>query len=322
MLEERAVRADPMAKWDMEINQQAEKIAMIHTGGKTLIRTRYFPTKIAVGLSRFFPRVSGKHIETHSVFVTPMKSTQIQSIRHRGFSLVELLVVIAIIAVLAALVTMIARSALEKSAGAKALLNLRQSGGMLLAAAQENNGKFQYSWEDGDGASSLLPYNIIRKELNLRWGGPGESGSPELCEIMHWNASKLKPRNYELNCFGVNFTDVIDPADAGQYLVEWKEEAFTSTEPPATFTTHTLLQTTVSRPEAYPILMDSSDGRGEETFRIDAAQSGFPGLRNDGRANAYFLDGSARSLDRIALKKVGFNRACDNQVKPPKVVTF
>jgi len=242
-------------------------------------------------------------------------------IHRQGFTLVELLVVIVIVASLAALIAMVAQAALAKAASAKALANLRQSGTVFLAIATEKNGKLQFS-DDASGSDlSLLPYNIVRQHLGLRWGATGETGQPQICEIMHWNFEKVKPTKYEQNCFGVNFTNVPDSSESG-FLAKWNEEEVTTTESVTPFTVKTLALAGVSRLGAYPILLDSSNAAGDEYFQILDSGTGAVGLRNSGKANAYFLDGSARPLDKTDLKKAGFTKAFDNKSSPPKSVTL
>lgn len=237
--------------------------------------------------------------------------------RCRGFTLVELLIVIAIVAVLATLATMAAQMGLAKAAGARALSNLRQSGAVLLADAMEKGGKMQYSVDASGTGIGQLPYNIVRRELGLRWGSKDETGNPELCPIMHWNAAKLKPASYEQNCFGVNLTNVTDNS------VEWKDEQLTATDPVAgQFAAKTLVLANVMRPASYPFLLDSSNNRGEESFQISDSGGGAVGLRNSGKANAYFLDGSAHPMDKIELKNAGFSKAFDNKTAPPKSVSL
>ena len=246
---------------------------------------------------------------------------------HRGFTLVELLVVIAIIAVLAVITTAAAQYALAKAAGARGLERMHQSGTVLLSNAQENNGKMQYSkedHEDTDDLPPLMPYNIVRKESGLKYAG-AQTGT-DICPSMHWDYNKLKPVSYQMNCFGVNFTLVDDPAKPGTYIANWTD----ATVPDAGGTpvpVKQLVLSTVTRPDLYPILLDSSDGTGNECFQIggDSSAGGLVGLRNSGKANGLFLDGSSRMLDKADLRKAGFTSAFDNSnysSKAPKRVNL
>jgi hypothetical protein len=79
---------------------------------------------------------------------------------------------------------------------------------------------------------------------------------------------------------------------------------------------------TVQRPEAYPILLDSSTAAGKEIFRVGIVGTELPGLRNQGKAHAFFLDGSARALGRGDLKQAGFSTAYDNSTSPPKLINL
>ena len=232
--------------------------------------------------------------------------------RGRGFTLVELLVVIAIVAVLALTAFMFARRGLEKASASQSLSRLRQSGSILLADAQDKNGKLQYAIDSQQPDSPYLPYNIVRNALGLEVStGQAATG---LCDIMHWDPAKLKPADYHMNCYGVNFTTIPDePEGSG---VEWLSETIATTDG-QTAEVRTLISAKVSRPDAYPLLMDSSNSKGEEVFRISEDQGGFVGLRNSGKAHAYFLDGSARELDAPQLKKAGFSKVYDNHTTPP-----
>jgi len=254
-----------------------------------------------------------------SVFVpVTMKAPQLNPKSRRGFTLIELLVVIAIIAVLAVLATMVAQFALAKAAGARGLERIRQSGLVLLSNAQDNGGKMQYSagaYDDIDGQPAFMPYNIIRKEEGLIY--IGAQADTNICTHMHWDYVKLKPAIYQQNCFGVNYTLVPDITNPGVNIANWTDGTVTVAGG-AQVAVKTLILTTVTRPDAYPILLDSSDSLGNECFQIGGDAGGLVGLRNSGKANGFFLDGSSRVLDKVDLKKAGFTEAYDNTVKPPK----
>jgi prepilin-type N-terminal cleavage/methylation domain-containing protein/prepilin-type processing-associated H-X9-DG protein len=236
--------------------------------------------------------------------------------RGRGFTLVEVLVVIAIIAVLALTAFLFARKGMDKANASRSLAKLRQSGAILLADALDKNGKMQYSADASREDSPYLPYNIIRAELGIELKpAPSLSG---LCDIMHWDPNRLRPSDFTKNCFGVNFTGVRE--SEGVEAAEWIDEILTTDA--GDELVRSLIVAKVSRPERYPLLMDSSDARGQEVFSIREEEGGYVGLRNSGRANAYFLDGSARQLATLDLKDAGFTRAYDNSQNPPVLRTF
>lgn len=233
--------------------------------------------------------------------------------RRCGFTLVELLVVMAIVAVLAVSAFVFARQGLDKAASSKSLSRLRQSGTILLVEAIERNGKMQYAVNDAAVDSPLLPYNIVRTTLGIEYSQ--QQSAIHLCDIMHWDAVKLKPTDFPRNCFGVNFTNIPDEGDGR--AVQWIEE--TLTDDNGSHELRTLITASVNRPETYALLLDSSNTQGEEVFQIREDEGGFVGLRNSGKAHGFFLDGSARQLDVSELKNQGFTRVCDNRTNPPRM---
>lgn len=243
-----------------------------------------------------------------------MKSPSIQRSR-RGFTLVELLVVIAIIMVLATVAFLFARQGLSKATATKALERLRQSGTILLADAQEKNGKFEYAVASDPPDSPFLPYNIVRKELGIDFSNPLQSEA-QLCDIMHWDNKKLKPTLYHRNCFGVNFTNIVGGIEGTD--IAWKDDNVTSDT--GEIAVRSLMQSNVGRPERYPLLMESSDPKGNEIFYIREREGNRVGLRDSGKSMGYFMDGSARPLDRKNLKDLGFSNVFDNTTMPPKGV--
>lgn len=238
----------------------------------------------------------------------------LQNRRERGFTLVELLVVIAIVAVLALTAFMFARRGLDKASASKSLSRLRQSGAILLADAQDKNGRMQYAVDAAQADSPFLPYNIVRNAMGLEVSAARTAAG--LCDIMHWDPAKLKPKDYPMNCYGVNFTTIPDEPEG--HGVEWLDETITTADG-LTVDVRTLIGAKVGRPEIYPLLLDSSNAKGEEVFCIREDEGGFVGLRNSGLAHGYFLDGSARQLDGPELRKAGFSRVYDNSTSPPKL---
>lgn len=235
--------------------------------------------------------------------------------RRPGFTLVELLVVIGIVLVLATIAFLFARQGLGKATAAKALGRLRQSGAVLLGNAQERGGKFEFAVSDEPPTSDYLPYNIVRKSLEIDYSS-GRQTENQICDIMHWDAKKLKPAKYVRNCFGVNFTDITGGAEGTD--VKWNDDSISTDT--GDIPVRTLMQSALGRPERYPLLMESSDAKGEEIFYVREAEGARVGLRDMGRTQAFFMDGSARSLDKKDLKNCGFTNVYDNSTKPPKGV--
>jgi prepilin-type N-terminal cleavage/methylation domain-containing protein len=96
--------------------------------------------------------------------------------KHRGFTLVELLVVIAIIAVIIAILLPALAKAREAAVKIACASNLRQLVMYSLAYASENRGEFP-DWHNSSkmyGDNTYIAPDVfsrsVRDELNLRWG--------------------------------------------------------------------------------------------------------------------------------------------------------
>lgn len=236
------------------------------------------------------------------------------SFKRRGFTLVELLVVIVIIAVLAAVSFTLARKMKDRAMATKSLSDIRQAGNVLLAKASETNGRCQY-FSGGAGGFDLRPYFIVMEEMGII-----KSRADEMVEIMHWDNGLELQRNPALNpwwaCRAVNFTNV--PA----VNAVWTRVETVPDSQGRKPNVSSLTIGSVTRPGAYPLLIDSSTFSGIEIFRINEGNGDLVGLRSNGKANAVMLDGSARTMDKVDLKAAGFKKAYDNSTTPPKSITL
>ena len=227
-----------------------------------------------------------------------------------AFTLVELLVVITIVIVLAALAFTMLRRGKTAAERASCINRLRQVANMLISSATDNGGRLQVI-RDGSGEFDFLPYFIVRDQLELP-AEPFEAHYSRLRDVMFCpSAPEPEQKTAHLHTYGVNFAPNVR---AG---VTWKDELVEDSEG-RTGTLATLPLASVSGPSNYPLVADSCQSNGQQTFRIlDADRIG---LRHGGRANAAFLDGSARSLGQEDLGKLGFKDAYDTSTKPPEVV--
>jgi prepilin-type N-terminal cleavage/methylation domain-containing protein len=237
----------------------------------------------------------------------------------RGFTLVELLIVIVIIAVLAGITLTITRRVMESAKASNRLSNMRQAGSLLLNLASENNGRCSF-YAGGSAGWEYRPYLILLKELGLTSGKNYDVNEVNRVGIMHWDMKKLPPKLPHWNCRGVNFQNVTYPDGTS---TRWTQEAVKNIDG-TTANVKFLSLASVARPNLYPLLIDSSTAIGMEIFRIEEKFGDCVGLREAGgtKASAFLFDGSARHLDKADLKKAGFTKAYDNSTPSPKSVTL
>ena len=229
-------------------------------------------------------------------------------IRRNGFTLTELLVVITIIAVLAGIAFTATSNLKERAGASKRMSYVRQAGAILLAKASETNGRCQL-FSGGSGSFDFRPYYIIKAELGMEINDTNEA------DIMFWDSKKLPPKLPAWNCRGVNFKNAPD------FNAVWITNSIKDSQG-RNANVASLNIGSVTRPGAYPLMIDSSNSSGDETFRInDSADC--VGLREAGKkANAFMLDGSVRSMGIAELKTAGFTKAYDNSSSPPKLISL
>lgn len=222
-----------------------------------------------------------------------------------GFTLIELLVVIVILAVLGGLAFTVARRAMNAADATTCLNHLRQSGSALLQHGQESHGRLSLAFGHGDAPESL-PYGVVGSIIPPQ----NFEGSHPRIKAMHCPCAP-DPETSHHNAYGVNFHD---SEIAG---ATWKSQDNPGGGSGASERL-TLIFATVDNSTRYPLLMDSSIASGDEQFRI--LEDSHPGLRHGGKANAFFLDGSAKPLDPSELGRLGFDRAYDCTQLPPRPV--
>jgi prepilin-type N-terminal cleavage/methylation domain-containing protein len=237
----------------------------------------------------------------------------------RGFTLVELLVVIVIIAVLAGITISITRRLAESAKSSNRLANVRQAGSLLLSMAGENNGRCSF-YAGGNSGWEYRPYLFLLRELSLTSEKNYNINEANRVAIMHWDLKKLPPAMPHWNCRGINFQNVTYPDGT---TTKWTQESVKNVDG-TTANVKSLSLASVARPEVYPLLIDSSTGDGREIFRIEEKLGDCVGLREAGgnKASAFLFDGSARHMDKSDLKKAGFTKAYDNSTASPKSVTL
>ena len=236
----------------------------------------------------------------------------------RGFTLVELLLVIVMIAALAAIVLATTRKIQQSAQATNRLATMRQAGSLLLAVASENNGRCSF-YAGGNSGWEYRPYLILLKELSLTSEKNYDTNATNRVEIMHWDMKKLPPLLPHWNCRAINFQNVTYPDGTA---TKWTQESVKNVDG-TTANVKSLSLASVARPSQYPLLIDSSTAIGKEIFRIEEKLGDCVGLREaGGKASAFLFDGSGRHMDKVDLKKAGFTKAYDNSTTPPTSVTF
>jgi prepilin-type N-terminal cleavage/methylation domain-containing protein len=236
----------------------------------------------------------------------------------RGFTLVEVLVVIVIIAALAAIVFTVTRRIQQSAQASSRFSNMRQAGSLLLGIASDNNGRCSF-YAGGNSGWEYRPYLLLLKELGLPNSKDYDKNPTVRVEIMHWDMKKLPPILPHWNCRAINFQNVTYPDGT---TTIWTQEAVKNVDG-TTANVKSISLASISRPESYPLLIDSSTADGREIFRINEGNGDCVGLREaGGKASAFLFDGSARMMDKSDLKKAGFKKAYDNSTTPPKSVNL
>lgn len=233
-----------------------------------------------------------------------------RSLRRRAgaFTVVELLVAVAIVIVLAALAFALVRRSRSAAERATCVNRLRQAATVLIGGAGDRGGRIEL-FRGGNGSFEYRPYFVVRDELGLP-ASPYDAHFATLREVMFCPAAP-EPKLPHWHCYGVNFTD---SERAG---VAWRDDKVRDSAGRSS-TVSTLQLATAAGPSNYVLVADSCMADGQQAFRIRGDDR--IALRHGGRANAVFLDGSARSLKLGDLGGLGFDDAFDTAVNPPTVV--
>lgn len=228
----------------------------------------------------------------------------------RAFTLVELLVVVAIIIVLAALVFTISGRMMAAAQSTECMNRLRQTGAIMIGSASDNHNRIRI-FKGGSGSFDYRPYFILRDEMDLP-DSSYEAHYGTLSKIMFCPAAP-EPKTPHWNCFGLNFTN---SEIAG---VTWRTESVKDAQGRSA-NVSSLSLGSVSSPSEFLLVGDSCRADGQQIFRISG--SDLVGLRHRDKANALFLDGSVRALDRAELGQIGFKHAYDTSTDPPTKVAL
>ncbi|MGD0551750.1 MAG: type II secretion system protein [Sedimentisphaerales bacterium] len=252
--------------------------------------------------------------------------------RSRGFTLVELLVVISIIALLMAILLPALSAARRQAKNIKDMANQRQWGVMLTMFAQDNDGKLMVGWNGGTmWMTDLLRYYKGSDDIRLcpmatqllsnvgvvgtftAWGKYGEQGYYN-GQTPYWG----KPGMY--GSYGINGW-VQDALDVGATV--------NGTKLYDTVADHAKYWRTINvpHPDKIPLFGDCMwDGGTPDATEPPPSASGVQNGgdmsiycldRHKGAINMTFMDGSVRKVDLKELWRLKWHRSFNTGLNHP-----
>jgi prepilin-type N-terminal cleavage/methylation domain-containing protein len=207
---------------------------------------------------------------------------------NKGFTLIEMLVVVAIIALLAAILVPTVGNALRSAKTTQAISGIRQSGTFLLAEAMENRGRLGiHIYGSSTGMRDYQLVGIVGRRMGIP---DNQHQNVQLSRIVRTPAW-YKPPTGSLttwHVWGVNFEE---NAENGVFWVAEPVPGYPEK-------VHFLRISLVNNPTVYPLLGDSSDAAGAphvRLSRINRDGRSFA-LRYNERGPIFTLDGAARMI--------------------------
>ncbi|BCX47457.1 hypothetical protein HAHE_13650 [Haloferula helveola] len=231
-----------------------------------------------------------------------------ETLRHTGFTLVELMVAIVIVAALASLVFAITKNVQQKARRATCMNQQKNATMMLLDSATDNHGRIAV-FAGGSGNFDYRPYYVISEQLGLP-RNPTDAHYPTMKDVM-FCPSAPEPQTIHWNTYGINFVPQLRSG------AEWQSESLKDSGG-RTGQLSTLRLANLKNAANHVLLADSCRSDGQQIFRISGNDR--VALRHGDKANVCFADGSGRALSPDELAKLGFDRAYDaNGSKPVSI---
>lgn len=233
--------------------------------------------------------------------------------------MIEILVTIAVIAVLATILIPFIGNARNRALSTKSASNLRQSGSYLLLLGIENGNEIDVK-VGGSGAGSDVWANKVANLIvpDIPSAIRGQQSVPALdilyCPTFYpYKHDPIATPAWSWATFG------LFAANVGS---EWVRS---ETVDNGDGSRHSRLRIPLMgdiNTAKYPLLMDSvsvsmNPPSQRMTITTLNASTGVvsPHMRHNGMARAVFLDGSVRTLDQEALKRIGFTGAIDENLR-------
>ncbi len=229
-----------------------------------------------------------------------MKTPQLQ---HRGFTFIEVLVVLLLVLVLAALLIPVGGAVTQRARKATCMANLRSLSAIFHHYAADNQGGVRFL-RDGSGAP--MWYNALRTHANLT---PMEAQQAFGCPLTPWK----DPGSW--NCYGMRLGYLVSPIaqDPGFPLQRDADGA-----------TYGFKLGQVPNPSRFLLFADSATASGKQNFRIadrGLYNGGGVCLRHDDTANVLFLDGHVENLPASALAPYGVTAVLDKEFRQVTIPT-
>lgn len=235
---------------------------------------------------------------------------------NRGFTLVELLVVIVIVATLAGIVFVVAGKARERANSVDTINRVRQSGLFLFTSAADNGGKITV-FVGGNGHTDKRLISQVASSL-----GFDPSRSSNNAQIYEAVKNIVYTKATDPGSFTAWETFGINIDDNDRLGVDWNNTRIED-ENGITGNVNIINPGTATRAESYPLIADSSNDQGIPRLRFGNGNPHKFAMRFNGKGAAYFLDGSARLIDPDEMGKYGITAGYlfeDGPNSKPKLV--
>lgn len=206
--------------------------------------------------------------------------------KREAFSLVEMLIAIAIVIILVALSLGALKGALERSAQAKCMGQLRQIGGAFFTYAADNNGKFPQAFVGAGNSGNEFWSHFLSPYLGLK-----ETDTIGITTMKCPTKSK-----YTNSMYAVNYVAIIgvDPGQTGSAWLETGSKRLASEMDPKAFLVADGFGAFVYTPTIWGLTRDE-DGDGIADSNPVHPFNGLD-FRHNRRANFFLLNGGIVSL--------------------------
>lgn len=226
---------------------------------------------------------------------------------HRGFTLLELLIVIALVALLAILGLTATRHLNSQVKTVRCVNNLRQCATLLLQYAAEHNNRITYKI-GGSGASNRLWASYVAEALDVDRNTTTPVPALDILYCPVSKPYKHDPQNstWSWDCYG------------GFFVSSSQVKTVPMDEPGGKWTGLEVTLANITSLGSYPILLDSIISSSKmQHMRVQSysasSDKGSLFLAHGNKANVAFHDGHVSSLNPERLRALGFTSAVNEQ---------